>query len=55
VIGLLSGSAIVLPYLITFSARIITTGGIVSPRALAVLRLISNSYFVGCSTAGQQA
>src|SRR5262249_11898365 len=36
--------------LITFSARIITTGGIVRPRALAVFRLITNSNLVGCST-----
>src|SRR5262249_42657774 len=50
VTGLLSGSAIVLPYLNTFSARIITTGGIFRPRALAVLRLITNSNLVGCST-----
>src|SRR5262245_22817439 len=40
----------VLPHLITFSARIITTGGIVSPSALAVFRLISSSNLVGCST-----
>src|SRR5882724_5873867 len=37
-------------YLITFSARIITTGGTVTPRALAVLRLIISSNSVGCST-----
>ena len=34
----------------TSSARPSTDGGIVSPSALAVLRLITNSYFVGCST-----
>ena len=37
-------------HLITFSARIITTGGIVKPSALAVLRLITSSNLVGCST-----
>jgi hypothetical protein len=39
-----------LAYLITFSARIITTGGIVRPSAFAVFRLIISSNFVGCST-----
>ena len=34
----------------TFSARIITTGGIVRPSALAVFKLIISSNFVGCST-----
>src|SRR5262249_32034769 len=38
------------PYLMTVSARIITTGGIVRPRDFAVLRLITSSNFVGCST-----
>ena len=37
-------------HLITFSARIITTGGIVRPSALAVFRLITSSNLVGCST-----
>ena len=35
---------------ITSSARASTDGGIVRPRALAVLRLITISNFVGCST-----
>src|ERR1700730_18583459 len=35
---------------ITSSARSRSDGGIVSPRALAVLRLMTNSNFVGCST-----
>src|SRR4030095_559163 len=37
-------------YVTTFSARIRTTGGIVRPRDLAVLELITSSNFVGCST-----
>jgi hypothetical protein len=37
-------------YSITWSARSSTDCGIVRPRALAVLRLITNSNFVGCST-----
>ena len=37
-------------YWITSSARASTAGGIVRPSALAVLRLITNSNFVGCST-----
>jgi hypothetical protein len=37
-------------YWITSSARIRRDGGIVIPRALAVLRLMINSNFVGCST-----
>src|SRR4029434_7037467 len=37
-------------YSITWSRRPSTDGGIVSPRALAVLRLMTNSNFVGCST-----
>ena len=37
-------------YSITWSARPSTDGGIVSPNALAVLRLITNSNLVGCST-----
>ena len=36
-------------YSITSSARASTEGGIVRPRAFAVLRLITNSNFVGCS------
>src|SRR5262249_39301325 len=35
---------------ITSSARASTEGGIVRPRALAVLRLMTSSNFVGCST-----
>ena len=35
---------------ITWSARCSSDGGIVSPRALAVLRLIPNSNLVACST-----
>ena len=37
-------------YLITFVARMSTIGGIVRPRALAVLRLIKNSNPIGRST-----
>jgi len=37
-------------YSITRSARASSDGGIVRPRALAVLRLITNSKLVGCST-----
>src|SRR5215471_327974 len=37
-------------YRITLSARASTLGGIVTPICLAVLRLITNSNFVGCST-----
>jgi hypothetical protein len=33
----------------TWSARASSDGGMVMPRALAVLRLITNSNFVGCS------
>ena len=35
---------------ITLSALASTFGGIVSPICLAVLRLMTNSNFVGCST-----
>src|SRR5262249_52661314 len=35
---------------ITSSARASTAGGMVRPRAFAVLRLITSSNFVGCST-----
>ena len=45
------GAAIV--YWITSSARPSNAGGIVRPSALAVLRLITNSNFVGCSTGRQ--
>ena len=38
------------PHSMTSSARPSTVGGIVRPSALAVLRLISSSNFVGCST-----
>jgi hypothetical protein len=37
-------------HLITWSARISNVCGIVSPSALAVLRLITSSNFIGCST-----
>src|SRR5499427_5728568 len=37
-------------YSITWSARASTDGGMVRPRALAVLRLMTSSNFVGCST-----
>ena len=36
-------------YLITRSALAKTFGGIISPICLAVLRLITNSHFAGCS------
>src|SRR5439155_22887884 len=35
---------------ITWSARRISPGGMVTPRAFAVFRLITSSNFVGCST-----
>jgi hypothetical protein len=38
------------PYSITWSARIRTDCGTVSPRVLTVLRLMTRSNFVGCST-----
>ena len=37
-------------YSITASAKEITPGGMVRPSALAVLRLITNSYAVACTT-----
>ena len=37
-------------HLITLFARASTSGGIVRPICFAVLRLITNSNFVGCST-----
>ena len=37
-------------YLITLSARYNSDCGIVTPICFAVLRLITNSNFVGCST-----
>jgi hypothetical protein len=37
-------------YWMTWSARPSSDGGIVSPSAFAVLRLMTNSNFVGCST-----
>jgi hypothetical protein len=37
-------------YSMTSSARAINVGGIVMPSAFAVLRLITSSNFVGCST-----
>ncbi len=39
-------------YWINSSARASTDGGIVRPRALAVLRLMTSSTFVGCSSRG---
>src|SRR5215469_4830172 len=39
-----------LPHLITLSALASTLGGTVRPIWLAVLRLITSSNFVGCST-----
>ena len=38
------------PHSITSSARASTCGGMSRPRALAVLRLITSSYFVGACT-----
>ena len=38
------------PHLISLFARASTSGGIVRPICFAVLRLITNSNFVGCST-----
>src|SRR6266581_9418329 len=38
------------PYLITSSAWKRTVGGMVSPRARAVLRLMTSMNFIGCST-----
>src|SRR4029434_5134138 len=37
-------------YSMNWSARASSEGGIVRPRALAVLRLMTSSNFVGCST-----
>ena len=37
-------------YLITLPARANTFGGIISPICLAVMRLMTNSNFTGCST-----
>ena len=42
-------------YLITLSARASTSGGIVRPICFAVLRLITNSNLVGCSTGSRRA
>ena len=44
------GAARRVSYSITSSARASSTGGTVIPRALAVLRLMTSSNFVGCST-----
>jgi hypothetical protein len=49
VTGLLSGSAIVLLHLTTRSARYSKDFGIVRPICFAVLRLMMNSNFLGCS------
>ena len=38
------------PHRMIFVARASTSGGIVRPICFAVLRLITNSNFVGCST-----
>jgi hypothetical protein len=43
------------PYSITSSARASSTGGTVSPSALAVMRLVARSKLVGCSTGGRLA
>src|SRR5215475_12736388 len=43
-------SFLLLPYLITLSARYSTDCGIVRPICLAALRLIMKSNFFGCST-----
>src|SRR4030095_15825642 len=43
-------SFLLLPYRITLSAFVSVHCGIVRPICLAVLRLITNSNFVGCST-----
>src|SRR5262249_9170643 len=42
-------SFLLLPYLITLSALASTFGGMVRPICLAVLRLMTNSNFFGCS------
>src|SRR5215831_17469628 len=47
---ILSFSFLLLPYLITLSARYRTDCGIVRPICFAILRLMMNSNFVGCST-----
>src|SRR5215470_13730372 len=43
-------ASLLTPYRITRSALASTFDGIVTPICLAVLRLITNSNFVGCST-----
>src|SRR5262249_1686273 len=43
-------SFLLLPYLITLSARYSTDWGIIRPICFAILRLMMNSNFVGCST-----
>src|SRR6478752_10677051 len=44
------GAGVSLPYSMTSSARASSVGGISRPSALAVLRLITSSYFVGACT-----
>src|SRR5262249_15042798 len=44
------GNELASPHSITSSAATRSVCGTVRPSALAVLRLITNSYFVGCST-----
>src|SRR5215475_14743549 len=43
-------SFLLLPYLITLSARASTLGGIVRPICLAAFKLMMKSNFFGCST-----
>src|SRR5262249_38503003 len=45
-----TGNELPTPHSITSSARASSVGGMVSPRASAVLRLMTSSNFVGCIT-----
>ena len=47
---LILAAVMITAYCMTSSARCRSDGGIVSPRAFAVLRLITSSTLVGCST-----
>ena len=47
---LLSTRALTSSYSITSSARVSSVGGMLMPSALAVLKFITNSNLVGCST-----
>jgi hypothetical protein len=47
---LILAAVMIVAYRMTSSARRSRDGGIVSPSALAVLRLITSSNLVGCST-----